>query len=181
VHLAPDVGLFPASGPPFRRLRPTFPKRRGAIVPKLERRPPDRFKTRPPPHLWLTSRYDFRCAVTVRSMAFSPTSRRQTNVHQGPVYERPKNLHAPPLHPRFTPRRFAPEPREINTSASSVNGLRPSGGIDFRPRPLASWNHQPRATSPSGEQTSIRGKQPILPLFVLTLCQWLMPQPGTSG
>jgi hypothetical protein len=65
------------------------------------------------------------------------------------------------------------EPAEINTFASSVNELRPFDDADFTSAALASWNHEMPTTSPSGEQTGISGRQPILPLFVLSLCQWL--------
>src|SRR5690349_13752059 len=84
-----------------------------------------------------------------------------------------KNLRGRLVHPRFTPARFEPSPPQINQFVSSVNGLRHFRGTLPNSFALASWNHKPPTTTGSSEQTQTRDEQPILPLFVLTLCCWL--------
>ena len=74
-----------------------------------------------------------------------------------------------------------PGPAEINQIVSSVNVLGPFRGTLPYSFPLASWNQDGPTTRGSSEQRRTRGAQPILPLFVLTLCCWLTAGCSRSG
>jgi hypothetical protein len=113
--------------------------------------------------------------VYCQRRAAKPAPRRAPFVTSQTIFDAPSftlGLHLPDSPAR------APEIKQI---VSSVNGLRPLYGTSPRSFPIASWNHIAPATTGSSEQTGIPESQPILPLFVLTLCRWLIsdvPGPG---